>query len=481
MATTTRPRPRKPTFSTAVAEVDLEPETPTPAPTPVPADIVVPEVTGYNTTISFYGTRYKQGGRTVYSLDLSLAEILSLITKPDPAVRMPGNRAIRTQHAADFAKYLRNNDDWVSPGMLFRTPTSFDFATITAVNGTEFGVISFDRAEAAAIHIIDGQHRVYGLHLAKTAIDLELDKARNSLNAARRVEANGSAVKNIQKQVDALKGKLDKFAAERISVQILVIDDIRKYRQLFVDINGNALGVSGSVTARYDMSKVVNRVLEDVMTHPLLANRVEEERDMLRKDSPYLISAKHVADITRNVNIGLEGRYSVRGEKEAKDREVAQNALSYFYALVAGFPQMENLIAGTLTPSLLRKTSLLGSVVTLRVLAGVYRELKSKHAFNDDMIVEFFRALSPHMTGPIYPESVWMANMPDGTNFENTVAIGSRLQSQRAAMATLIGWAIDKPDFLNTVPARAAIEVEEVSTEEEMRVVDEILSRKENV
>ena len=177
----------------------------------------------------------------------------------------------------------------------------------------------------------------------------------------------------------------------------------------------------------------------------------------------------------------LEGRYSVRGEKEAVDREVAQRAKDYFSALVAGFPQMENLIAGTLTPTLLRKSSLLGSVVTLRVLAGVYRELKGKHAFNDQMVIDFFQKLAPHMTGPIYPESVWMANMPDGTNFENTVAIGSRLQSQRAAMATLIGWAIDKPDFLDTVPARAAIEVEEVSTEEEMRVVDEILSRKQVV
>jgi len=175
----------------------------------------------------------------------------------------------------------------------------------------------------------------------------------------------------------------------------------------------------------------------------------------------------------------LEGRYSVRGEKEAVDREVAQRAKDYFSALVAGFPQMENLIAGTLTPTLLRKSSLLGSVVTLRVLAGVYRELKGKHAFNDQMVIDFFQKLAPHMTGPIYPESVWMANMPDGTNFENTVAIGSRLQSQRAAMATLIGWAIDKPDFLDTVPARAAVEVEEVSTEAEMRVVDEILSRKE--
>ena len=398
MATSTRARTRKssptPTSETEGEDtVIVTPEVP----------IVVPEATGYSSVVTLYATRYKQGGRTVYSLDLSLDEIRMLITEPDPATRMPGNRQIRVPHAQDFAKYLRTNEDWVSPGMLFRTPSSFNFKPTASVSGAEFGLLSFNRAEAAAIHIIDGQHRVYGLHLAYKAINLELDKARNSLNAARRVEANGSAVKNIQKQVDALKAKLDKFAAERISVQILVIDDIRKYRQLFVDINGNALGVSGSVTARYDMSKVVNRVLEDVSTHSLLANRVEEERDTLRKDSPYLISAKHVADITRNANIGLEGRYSVRGEKEAVDREVSQRAKDYFSALVAGFPQMENLIAGTLTPTLLRKSSLLGSVVTLRVLAGVYRELKGKHAFNDQMVIEFFQKLAPHMTGPIYP------------------------------------------------------------------------------
>ena len=42
-------------------------------------------LTGYDPDIRFYATRYNQGGRTVYSVDLSLTQIAQLLPAPDPA------------------------------------------------------------------------------------------------------------------------------------------------------------------------------------------------------------------------------------------------------------------------------------------------------------------------------------------------------------------------------------------------------------
>ena len=37
------------------------------------------QLTGYDPDIQFYATRYRQGGRTVYSLDLALTQIAELL------------------------------------------------------------------------------------------------------------------------------------------------------------------------------------------------------------------------------------------------------------------------------------------------------------------------------------------------------------------------------------------------------------------
>ena len=86
-----------------------------------------PEVTGYRTEETLFATRYKQGGRTVYSVALSPDQIVNLITKPDPAVASPGNRRITPKHAQEFARYFLDNENWVSPGIILRSPGVFRF------------------------------------------------------------------------------------------------------------------------------------------------------------------------------------------------------------------------------------------------------------------------------------------------------------------------------------------------------------------
>ena len=97
-------------------------------------------LTGYDPDIRFYATRYKQGGRTVYSLDLSLtqiAELLPALTRRNPT---EGNRRIKEVTPAAFGEYVRDQADWVAPALVLRGPDIFAFETKERIGGTEFGV-----------------------------------------------------------------------------------------------------------------------------------------------------------------------------------------------------------------------------------------------------------------------------------------------------------------------------------------------------
>ena len=101
------------------------------------------EVTGYDPDVRLYASRYRQGQRTVYALDMSLTQIASLLPKPDPSNPTEGNRRIKESHALAFGQYVRENAEWVAPALVLRAPDIFQFEVKESIGGTEFGVISF--------------------------------------------------------------------------------------------------------------------------------------------------------------------------------------------------------------------------------------------------------------------------------------------------------------------------------------------------
>jgi hypothetical protein len=413
----------------------------------------VPEVTGYATDTRLYATRYKQGGRTVYSLDLSLAQIQSLIQKPDPTALTPGNRAIRPNHALGFAKYIRAHENWVAPAMILRSPDIFHFDILQEVEGTEFGIVSFPRHSSSDIRILDGQHRTLGIHLADEGIAADLDKARSLLASARRVDPQGAAVREAQGKISDLEKQRARLVKERLSLQIFVEDDPAAYKQMFFDIADNALGITSSVKSRFDARKVVNRSLEQVLTHPLLLNRVDLEADRIGRGSQFFMGAKHVAEIVKSVQVGLDGRVSRRQDAEWKESEIAKKATVFLDLLVDAFPPLKAMVLGQILPDDLRKSSLLGSVLLLRALAGTYHDLKTKHAFEDGMIRDYFAKLNPHMTGPVYEGSIWLTEAPPGLFSIGGFAPTSRRQDLKSLNDTLVSWAVMQPDFLDAPPA----------------------------
>lgn len=409
-----------------------------------------PAVTGYDPEVRFYATRYNQGGRTVYSLDLSLAQIAGLIPAPDPSNPQPGNRRVTTSHAAAFGNYVRTNEHWVVPAIVLRGISQFDFETLEAIEGTEFGVISLPFVSLTEIHILDGQHRILGIHMALRSIAAELEKSRTSLTrATKRLNADDpdtqEIVTDIQDRIAVLNKQRLRFEKERASVQIFVEDGQTEYQQMFYDIADNALGLPASVKARFDTRKAVNRVLQDVLLHPLLADRVDLESDRLGRQNLHLLSAKHVVEIIRTMAVGIEGRIGRRVEAELDERDLLARTNKFFDVLSESFPQFKDLKAGEISAADLRSSSMIGSPVVLRTLAGTYQELR-KHGVSLVKIKKFFSDLAPFMSRPATKD--WVARTGGELFFEGALSPTSRRQDLLALSQMMVEWAENRPAWL---------------------------------
>lgn len=415
---------------------------------------------GYSTDERLLATRYKQGGRTVYSVALSPGEIVNLIHRPDPDAKNPGNRQIRPNHASAFANYYLEHDKWVIPGIILRAPGIFGFEeTVDAGDGSAMvGVLSYPKRQQGDIQILDGQHRILGFHIALDKISKQIEDARDQRARALRTEGGvktSPLVKEAEKNLREAERKRDRLYAERVSVEIQVTDHMQEYRQMFFDIADNALGITASVKARFDTRKVVNRALPAVLEHPLLVNRVDMEIDRLSRKSPDLVSARHVTEIIRSLTVGIDGRVGKVMEKTLNDIDVANKTTAFLNMLTEAFPPLKAVELGQLLPEQIRQTSLLGSPLMLRVLAGTYFELKTMHGFSDQMILDYFKALAPHMVAPIHENTIWWRHAPAETFDLGGYSPNGRRQDSAALTKALWEWAVDKEKFVYAEPQPA--------------------------
>jgi hypothetical protein len=411
-------------------------------------------ISGYDTEDRFYATRYSQGGRRVYAIDLSLAQIAALLPAPDPNNPTEGNRRVRESHARAFGEYVRDKEDWVSPALVLRGPDMFKFEALQRISGTEFGIVSFPRLARTDLRILDGQHRILGVHIAIEAIAKDLEKQRSLLAAARRSGEEAAVIQQVEEKIRRLEHQRERLGRERISIQVFVEDDGVAYKQMFYDIADNALGITSSVRARFDNRKIVNRCVEDVVRHALLQGRVDLEQDRLGRNNPNLVGAKHVAELIRTVAVGIDGRIGKRLEDELHESTLVQDTNRFLDTMLEGFPELGKVADGELEPDDLRHTSVLGSTTMLRVLAGVFHEL-AREGWQDEDIAEFFRLLSPHMAGPVNETSIWVKEVPGEIFTPGALAPTARRQDLKRLTETLRAWAIDRPEWLASPSASA--------------------------
>lgn len=399
-------------------------------------------MTGYDTQDRYYATRYEQGGRTAYAIELSVAGVAATLPKPDPKQLTDDNRRINDAHARGFGTYVRENENWVAPALLLRASDIFKFKLEKEVGGMQFGILSVPRLARTDLKILDGQHRILGLHYAMEGIAAEVGKKRSLLAAARKQE-NHDLVRRYEGEVKELEAQRKRLDREKIAIQIYIEDDPQAYKQMFVDIANNALGITSTIRSRFDHRKVVNRALDIVLDHAFLGARVDLQQDRVKGDM--LMGARHVADIIRIVAVGISGRVSRRQEAALNESQLAEKTNEFFDVLVSSLPILNDVIEGKCSPEKLRKTSLLGSTTMLRVLAGVYNELAD--SMSDDEIGDFFSKLSPHMTAPLTAESPWVRI--GGEIFSvGTVAPKARYQDVKRLTKMIAGWSQSEPEWL---------------------------------
>jgi hypothetical protein len=186
----------------------------------------------------------------------------------------------------------------------------------------------------------------------------------------------------------------------------------------------------------------VNRCIEVVMEHPLLENNVDIDQDRILGGNQFLMSAKHVADIIRVLEVGISGRIGKRLEDELTEEHLEKQASAFFNLLVDTFPDYAGIRDGQLGAAELRTRSLLGSVTIQRVLAGAYHDLirgeNGAPKLKRRELQSFFSQLD--LAAPIDPDGRWMAT--EAFN-EPYMSPGARRQDVQMLVESIDQWAED--------------------------------------
>ena len=388
-----------------------------------------------------------QGGRAVYATRVPLLDLPTILPVPDPGEVDKDNRKVDRLHAKQFGEYLDSKQDWVAPALLARDSGGCLFEKADEHGAVGYLTVPWAIGGISSLRTIDGQHRVLG-------VDIEKKRITNAINGvdrelARKVSPEKAA--KLQAEREKLIDQMSRLKTEYVGLDIYVEPDPIKAQQMFVDVADNAKGISGAVRARFDNYKVANRTLSDVIDHPLLKGRVDAEQDRMTLKNPNLLGAKHVADITRAVIAGAGGRISKKAEQALTDGEVIEqvkdfldvisNAFTDLAAITEDDPEAERKADELTLAQQLRRTSLLGSVGMLRVLGGVFHQLRAgENPAELDDITEFFKRLDPHMTAPVTETSIWRTAAA-GDDFEpNAAAPIMRTQNIVHLVGVITGW-----------------------------------------
>ncbi|RCW45854.1 DndB-like DNA-sulfur modification-associated protein [Halopolyspora algeriensis] len=382
---------------------------------------------------TYLAMRSVQGGRVVYSTRVPLLDLDKILPVPNPNQTDPDNRKVNTRHAKSFGDYMTTHQNWVAPTLLARDNGGCTFQPLDdGDHRVGYLNIPWATGSVGALSTIDGQHRILGTRLETQRLSEEINKVERDLTRTR----SENRIATLRTKLERLRASLDRLQQEAIGLDIYVEPDSVQARQMFVDVADNAKGISTALRARFDGSKIVNRTLDRVIDHALLKGRVDLEQDRMTRNSVNLLGAKHVADLTKAVAVGVGGRVSKRRESELSDEAVVEEVHGFLDSITTAFPDLADVADGTLTPTDLRSRSLLGSVGMLRVLAGTYRALREKDVAEND-IAAFFTTLAPHMAAPVPDDGIWRRTEA-GRDFEQAASAPVMRTQNLQHLATVV-------------------------------------------
>lgn len=400
------------------------------------------QISGSRRESTVLAQRSTQGGRAVYTIRIPLTSLDMILPLPDPDQPDPDNRKVDGRHAKLFGDYIHLNESWVAPALLARDNGGCTFKEIPDTDG-RLGYLTIPWAVGALspLSTVDGQHRILGVHLIIKSLGDEIKKIDREIGRTTKPEK----ITELTGSRDKLAAHLKRLEQESVGVDIYIEPDNFLARQMFVDVADNAKGISSALKARFDSSKVANRILDRVVSHALLKGKVDLEQDRMTAKNPNLMGAKHVADLTRGVAVGVAGRIGKQRERELSDEVMVEKVHGFLDCLAEGFKDLAALAEGTLKPLELRSSSLLGSVGMLRALAGVYHELREDHEASEEDVITFFTKLDPHMNAPVSDTSIWRKTDASQDFEVNAWAPVMRTQNLVHLVKVIVDWYSNPP------------------------------------
>ena len=405
-------------------------------------------LSGYEEFDDFVVQEFRQGDRVHYTVVVSLAQCVQLFPIPDPLNPFEDNRQVNAKRAELFAKYVRGFLGWHAGALTIRTTSGLvSFDESLNYGRIRIGTLRVPKGRSKEFAIVDGQHRILGLKALFDALAADRTYWLQTKQTAEK-NADKQTLELAKEELAQIESDQDRIRGESVLVNLIVEDDAKSARQLFVDVADNALGVPKAVRSRFDQTKVANRALYDVLTKPpeVLKNRVDDQKDRVMGKNSNLIGAGNLSEIIRTLEVGISGRINKKLESELSETHLVNQTNDFFKALTDAFIDLQHVADGVMSTEALRDTSLLGSSTMLRILAGVYHEIS--RTLGKASAASFLSKLAPHMSAPIDPATpsgqLWTSCGSTDAFVAGDRAPGARAQQVKDAVASITSW-IDSP------------------------------------
>jgi hypothetical protein len=412
---------------------------------------------GYAETDDYIGVAHHQHHLRLATVQLPWPSLIKMVRLPDPGRQTDYNRPLRPGHAQKFMQYLDVVDQAYTPPIaLFTDPANLELEEIKdlpqSIGNVRFVMAKFIRSARDQVHVLDGQHRIFGAHLLEAKYQEDLASAREQYRRAEKFEGT-ELIEEARGRVKTVQDKIARFGAMTVSVQIALTGDRGVAKQIFADVADNALGISRSILSEFSTRSAFNRAAQELAQKDL-AGVVDNVKDRMSRSNPHWLSLKDVVNVVQVLELPLTKRWSHKLEEKLDEGKIYKQGAVYFAGLAEAFPEVRLVLDGEVSGPDLRlggeKLSLLGSTTMVRVLASAYRVLREgddqNHPLQHDEIVDFFASLPMQagFTGETREEAQPLLDtrwLETGKFSYPYVAPVARTQDIEELTGVIVGWA----------------------------------------
>lgn len=349
------------------------------------------------TTIKIDGSKFEQGGRTVYALSPTISQMLQIIPeRANPDVIQDANRRLYLPHGKGFGDYVLSESKWVSGALMAGIVES----AITWDERKQFAEIDLNEVQLN-VKLFDGQHRRYGIEYA-------LRKTQNDIEARiTRLEASDDR-KRLEREIEIDKEWMEGLLEETIPVLLYVESDLVALQQMYADISHVRMPDAITV-ARFDARDPFNAgALELADTHPVLKGLVDTEHNSLGARSDYLLTLNQLSGVLRVLFIGIAGRNSKRSNSASTTKAIIDRGRQFFDDILKANDALQEVIDKKITPADLRARGDLSLNVTImKVMAATWRELTVVKEEERKAVVNYLSTL-PHEANEVAKGSIYI-------------------------------------------------------------------------